>query len=537
MTFIINRWVRGTDFHGRDQILDDIHSRKGKPTWILGNRRSGKTSLLRQIDWLCRQNQWQDCTALYWDLQGAGNMDGLKDSFLESLEDAPEVAESLDLDVDDLEDMGFPEIVNKFRRRVKAFKGGYLLLMIDECEELVDISAESPQVLGAFRKLSGHIPHLGLILAGSLRLLDLDESASRTSPLLPDFLPPLQLKPFSQGETTKLLTEGGLASTAAETIYSLTFGNPHLTQIMGEYWARLGNHDAVIHELKHNQICQYYFDSNFNCLPADLKEAYKKGHIFNALQNLAPSDRNFSYAEQSALLRQTDDGIEISPLLYLQQQGQLPAAPTLHAPISSPVVAPAPNPMITEPPAAKVDPVIPMPPAEPMYKPQIEWQKTWHKLVDYLAKHKDQISVLPPVVLTSEDPLDWEDYQAPPSLSLMPLLGEESYDEQTQRKILRHAAPEFVEDATPNERTAVYLAGLYLHHKLLGDLPQPASKTPQELATDLSQQDYQLDLEQWPKEVDRRVAMILMRSLKQDASARYASLEAQTKDLEALLFE
>ena len=53
MTFIFNRWVRGDDFFGRRQLLQAIRGRRYKPTWVLGNRRVGKTSLLRQIEWLC----------------------------------------------------------------------------------------------------------------------------------------------------------------------------------------------------------------------------------------------------------------------------------------------------------------------------------------------------------------------------------------------------------------------------------------------------------------------------------------------------
>jgi hypothetical protein len=532
MTFIINRWVRGTDFHGRTQILADIEQRKGKPTWVLGNRRSGKTSLLRQIDWLCRENQWADCTALYWDLQGAGNIEGLKDSFLECLEDAPEVAESLNLDVDDLEDLGFPEIVNKFRRKVKAYKDGYLLLLIDECEELVDISAESPQVLGAFRKLSGHIPHLGLILAGSLRLLDLDESASRTSPLLPDFLPPLLLKPFEQDTTVNLLQQGGLDDTAANAIYELTFGNPHLTQIMGEYWSRLEHRDAVIHELKQNQICQYFFDSNFNCLPADLRDPYKKGNIFATLQALSPNDRLFAYAAQSALVRERADGIEISPLLYLHAEGMLPLQPKLHDPQqiqASVVTAATPAPPKAAP---KPEPVATPEPA----KPELPWRSTWQRLISFLEERKEHFSVLPAEILSSQDSLDWAEASPPPSLKMMPLLGEEAFNAAKQVEILQLAAPEFVNDEPATEATAVYLAGLYLHRQILGHLPLDHLKDTHELAQALANREAQIEMAQWPNAIDRRAAMVLKRSLKREPTARYQSLQTLEQDVAALLF-
>ena len=132
MSFILNRWVRGDDFYGRTDLLETLRKGNKKTTWVLGNRRVGKSSLLRQIVWLCGQGEWGEVDALYWDLQGAANAEGLKESFLECLEDNEDLTDDLGLDIDNLEDLAFGDVLNKFRRKVKSRRGRRFLLLIDE---------------------------------------------------------------------------------------------------------------------------------------------------------------------------------------------------------------------------------------------------------------------------------------------------------------------------------------------------------------------------------------------------------------------
>jgi len=77
MSFTTNRWVRDEDFFGRQELLSALRKRGGKAAWVLGNRRVGKTSLLRQIEWLCKKGHWPETIGLYWDLQGAATTEGL----------------------------------------------------------------------------------------------------------------------------------------------------------------------------------------------------------------------------------------------------------------------------------------------------------------------------------------------------------------------------------------------------------------------------------------------------------------------------
>jgi len=43
--YITGRWVRGTDFYGRKALIETILHGPDSSIWVMGLRRSGKTSL------------------------------------------------------------------------------------------------------------------------------------------------------------------------------------------------------------------------------------------------------------------------------------------------------------------------------------------------------------------------------------------------------------------------------------------------------------------------------------------------------------
>ncbi|MCB1049626.1 MAG: hypothetical protein KDC71_03425 [Acidobacteria bacterium] len=319
MSFMTNRPVRGQDFFGRQSILKEIQKRVGRPTWVLGNRRVGKSSLLRQIEWLCDQKHWAGIHALYWDFQGAGSSEGLKESLLECLESKSQILDAFDLDIDDLEKYSFPELLTKIRRR---FKGkGQFVFLIDEVEELVDISQREPQTLGALRKIQ-EPGSLSLIITGSRRLMELDESGALTSPLLPDFLPPLLLGPFQETETQQMLAAGKIPQETAHQIHQLTFGNPHLTNHLAERYLQLGSLDLATKSIMQDKVLNYFFQSNFSCLPHRYMEAWRSRKSTDLLQSIVPAHRDFPYLQQSVLIRAiSESSVEVNPLLQLEEAG------------------------------------------------------------------------------------------------------------------------------------------------------------------------------------------------------------------------
>ena len=498
MTFVINRWVRGKDFYGRGELLEKLRSNIGKPNWVLGNRRVGKTSILRQITWLCKNGDWPNATAIYWDLQGAGSIAGLKDSFLECLEDHPEIEDELDMAVDELESMPFSQILARFRRRIKgADETRRYLLLIDECEELVDIAKQEPQVLSWFRKLGHSSDRFSIVLAGSLRFMDLDETQSRTSPLMPDYLPPLPLFPFRIDHTRNLLQANGLTGEDGDRIHHLTFGNPHLVQVVGELFTRLKDWDAVVHEMRHNRVTQYFFQSNFQCLPESMRDWFSSGKAVEKLMALKPGQTQFDYALQSSLLRiNGDDDLEVNPLLRMEM-GELAEVPT-----------------VTRKPARRK-------------KAPSQWAHLM-PLQQLLDRADPPLSTLPVAIFEKYDPALLEGAANPPSLEFMASLGERK---SRLLEVLRGASPEYVMEKSADGRTSAYLFGLILYHRCFASFPFSDEEEPWALAGKIADCDVPIRLEAAKVTMPNKLAMILMRCLRANPLQRYADVDSVMKDL------
>lgn len=506
MTFIFNRWVRGADFYGREALLTSLFERVGRPTWVLGNRRVGKTSLLRQMEWHCKRQTWPGVKALYWDLQGAGSLEGLKETFLEALEDAEDLCDELDIDIDDLEDLKFSEIINKFRRKVKNSEADHLLLLMDECEELVDIAKQDAAVMATFRKLT-HARGLNLVLAGSLRLMDLDETQARTSPFLPDYLPPLLLTPFSQEECVQLLTDKGLTVEVAQTIFHLSFGNPHLVQVMGEHMERLGDMELVLTALVRDKVCHYFFQSNFQCLTERFRSWWVDRIAVQNLIKIEPDDEDFRHLHQSALIRLDDHGVpEISPLLRLCEEGLDPAS-LLNGSLA------APEPRNQEEPKTVVKEVADKPKA------------TSRNILDLgFMTHLERrvMAALPQGSIKDEQLL--QTGAVPKNI--------EAIESGAIGTVLDLASPEFILGETCNQQTAVYLAGLYMYHSHFEKGPFSHIQDITERAGAIVDQDVVIDQQQAKTVMmSSHLAMIIMRSLKAKPKQRYANLEDMKMDL------
>lgn len=497
MTFIINRWVRGEDFIGRETLLETIRQRAHKATWVLGNRRVGKTSLLRQIEWLCKQKRWSGPMPLFWDMQGSATLEGLKDSFLESLEDDEVLAERLELDMDALEELSFYEVINKFRRKVKSQRDRPVLLLIDECEELVDVSAGEPGVLSVLRKLT-HTPSLSIVMAGSLRLMDVDESHSSTSPFLPDYLPPLLLGPLSPRESEKLLVRHELNQEMARRIYGLCLGNPHLLQVVGEHLSRAGNLEDALAELVRDNVLHYFYKSNFQCLPVELRSAWAEGRSTELLRSLAPDHPHFPYLEQASLLRgEPDGGIVVAPLLILVETGKLSLEPPHRQ-----RAAPAPR-SVEDSGAAE--------------------------LLKAMHNRQAPLAVLPVHEARLADGEWLLEYKDPPNLSLMASLGESAAQ---IHEVLDGASPEYVNGKPPNARTLVYLAGLWLYRHYLGVSPFAELTDPWQRAGAIGDRDVPIPVAgEGSSEIPARTAMVLVRALKARPDQRYADSKAMMADL------
>ena len=86
--FIAGSWVRGDDFFGRGELLRELLEGERHSLWVLGGRRLGKTSLLKELEHRVQKSRETPFVPLYWDLQGSGDARGLAETLLASVEDS-----------------------------------------------------------------------------------------------------------------------------------------------------------------------------------------------------------------------------------------------------------------------------------------------------------------------------------------------------------------------------------------------------------------------------------------------------------------
>src|SRR5512141_2349427 len=209
--FIVGSFVRGEDFFGRHGLLGEILEGERQSIWVLGGRRLGKTSLLRELELRVQRSRETPFVALYWDLQGSGDSRGLAETLLSSVEDSEAFSRATDLSVEDLESLPIAEMLATIiRRTVRA--GWRLLLLVDEAEELLVVGRSEPGVLARLRRVLSRGPDVRTVITATRLLARVDEEARMpTSPFLQGFIPPSYLTPLSFDEGRALLSRGGFA--------------------------------------------------------------------------------------------------------------------------------------------------------------------------------------------------------------------------------------------------------------------------------------------------------------------------------------
>ena len=109
--FIVGSWVRGEDFFGRSAVIREILDGERHSIWVLGARRLGKTSLLKEIERQVERSRDTPFVALYWDLQGSADARGLAETLVSSVEDSEAFRRATDVAIDELESLPVAEML------------------------------------------------------------------------------------------------------------------------------------------------------------------------------------------------------------------------------------------------------------------------------------------------------------------------------------------------------------------------------------------------------------------------------------------
>ena len=175
--------MRDRNHYGRQRLFTYLLNSDDTAVWVVGSRRIGKTSLLRQLEFLTDTPQSSQIP-LFWDMQGCASSSDLSFELYMALEDEAERFHQCGVDLAELEGMDALIILRRLARSLAA-QGKTLLLLIDEAEVLINIARSEPGWLARLRKVMQD-GHLRTILTSTKLLAQLNQITAGwdTSPFL-----------------------------------------------------------------------------------------------------------------------------------------------------------------------------------------------------------------------------------------------------------------------------------------------------------------------------------------------------------------
>ncbi|MBW7881606.1 MAG: hypothetical protein H3C34_03025 [Caldilineaceae bacterium] len=148
--YIVGRWVSDRHYYGRHRLFVYLLNTEDAATWVVGARRMGKTSLLRQLEFLA-DGAHQELVPLFWDMQGCENSGDLSTELYMSLEDVTPRFAQLGIEVESYEGLDALVLLRRLSREL-ANRGKRLLLLIDEAEVLIGVAHNEPAWLARLRR-------------------------------------------------------------------------------------------------------------------------------------------------------------------------------------------------------------------------------------------------------------------------------------------------------------------------------------------------------------------------------------------------
>ena len=280
--FVVGQWVRGERFYGRQSQLDEILDGHRNCLWLLGTRRVGKTSLLKQLEYLTASSPERGFFPVFWDFQGAEEPEELHLDFADALLDAEERLEEIGIELDDVADDDLFVSLGKLRRKLRT-KHLKLLLLCDEVEELIRLNTKAPALLRKLRRALQSREDIRSVLASSIRLWALAEHRGDTSPFLHGFTPPLYILSLSDDEARALILQTQLPKssrpefeeTAVEIIRERCDNHPYLIQLVCKRYMELGEVEEACEEVATDRMVSFFFSVDFEMLSATEREVIR----------------------------------------------------------------------------------------------------------------------------------------------------------------------------------------------------------------------------------------------------------------------
>ena len=141
--YITGPYVLGRRHYGRSDLLDRLLHGESHAYWVIGNRRIGKTSLLRQLETLALTDE--RLLPVFWDMQGCDNIERLGCYLADAIQERLDELLAFGLSVEIVREENVLTLLPALRRTV-ARAGRELLLLCDETEVLLNIACEEPEL-------------------------------------------------------------------------------------------------------------------------------------------------------------------------------------------------------------------------------------------------------------------------------------------------------------------------------------------------------------------------------------------------------
>jgi DNA-binding winged helix-turn-helix (wHTH) protein len=271
--FVVGQWVRRENFYGRAAVIEEVLGGNRNWLWLLGTRRIGKTSVLKQLEHLAVNSPDLGFLPVFWDLQGADRPEELHLDFADALLDAEEHLEQIGIRLTEVRADDCFDSLGCLRRTLLS-KGLRLLLLCDEVEELIQLSRQDPSILRKFRRALHSRDGIRSVLASSSRLWQLAETDEDTSPFLDGFTPPLSIGCLDDEAARQLIQQSQLSETsrpsfsddAVERIRRQCGNHPYQIQLLCRRILDCGDLDTAIDKVAHDRTVSFFFSVDFELL-------------------------------------------------------------------------------------------------------------------------------------------------------------------------------------------------------------------------------------------------------------------------------
>jgi len=268
--FVVGQWVRRENFYGRTPIIDEVLGGNRNWLWLLGTRRIGKTSVLKQLEYLALNSPDLGFLPVFWDLQGADRPEELHLDFADALLEVEDRLEEVGISLADVRADDCFDSLGRLRRKLLS-KDLRLLLLCDEVEELIQINQKDPSILRKLRRALHSRDGIRSVLASSSRLWQLAQTDEDTSPFLDGFTPPLAIGALDDEAARKLIRQTQLPETAhpsfsddeVEHIRRQCGNHPYQIQLLCRRALDRGDLDDAIEEVAHDRAVSFFFSVDY----------------------------------------------------------------------------------------------------------------------------------------------------------------------------------------------------------------------------------------------------------------------------------